>query len=111
MAKSKKSTGQLHIELVLKAYKIKFENEFKFLHHRKFRFDIAIPEEKIAIEYEGLMSSKSRHTSIKGYSADCDKYNLAAINGWKVLRFTALNYKDFNYVLKELINNQFKKEF
>jgi hypothetical protein len=28
-------------------------------------FDPAFPEEKIAIEYEGIVSRKSRHTTIK----------------------------------------------
>jgi hypothetical protein len=93
-----KPVGLQHIELILKSKKINFENEFKFLHDRKFRFDIAMPEKKIAIEYEGLAISskgiKSRHTTNVGYSNDCIKYNLAIVNGWKVLRFTAYNYEE-----------------
>ena len=89
-----KPVGLQHIELVLLSRKIKFVNEHQFLTDRKFRFDVAIPERKIAIEYEGLnIGSKSRHTTNFGYSNDCIKYNLAAVNGWKVLRFTSQNYK------------------
>jgi hypothetical protein len=48
----------------------------------------------VALEIEGLMSSgKSRHTSWKGYSADCEKYNLAALEGWIVIRATQIHLR------------------
>ena len=87
-----KFTGKDYIHYSLQQLKVSFETEYKFLPNRKFRFDFAIPDKKIAIEYEGLISRKSRHTTIKGYSNDTEKYNLAAINGWCVLRYTILNY-------------------
>lgn len=69
--------------------------EHKFLKDRRYRFDWAIPELMIAIEYEGIFNClKSRHTTLKGYSSDLDKYNLAVTNGWKVLRYSALNFKN-----------------
>jgi hypothetical protein len=69
--------------------------EYKFLSDRKFRFDWAIPELMIAFEYEGgVFSAHSGHTSGRGYSSNCEKYNLAALNGWKVIRFTAMHIKD-----------------
>lgn len=46
----------------------------------------------LAIEYEGLMAEKSRHTTIDGFTGDCDKYNAAVLLGYKVLRYTAKNY-------------------
>lgn len=72
------------------------ELEFALVNKRKFRFDWAIEGAglKIAIEYEGLMSKKSRHTTNTGYTKDTDKYNMALALGWKPIRFTALNYKD-----------------
>ena len=70
------------------------EEEYKFHAERKFRFDWAIPGIMVAVEYEGLMSDKSGHTTITGYTKDTEKYNLAQSGGWKVLRFTALNYND-----------------
>ena len=66
--------------------------ELKFDELRKFRFDYAIPSLKIAIEFEGIMSAKSRHTTVTGYTNDCVKYNLATCSGWRVLRYTAKNY-------------------
>ena len=65
--------------------------EFAFHPTRRWRFDLAIPEKKIAVEYEGLFALKSRHTTPKGYTADCDKYNEAQSLGWTVIRVTALN--------------------
>lgn len=71
-----------------------YVEELEFHHQRKFRFDWAIPSVKLAIEYEGVFSKKSRHTTISGYTTDCEKYNLAQLEGWKVLRYTAKNYND-----------------
>lgn len=71
-----------------------YVEEFRFHPTRKFRFDWAIPSLKIAIEFEGLMSKKSRHTTVTGYSNDCRKYNSAQILGWKVLRYTVINHKE-----------------
>lgn len=80
-----------------------YVEELKFHHERLFRFDWAIPKMKLAIEYEGLMSQKSGHTTVSGYTKDCDKYNLAQIEGWKVLRYTAINYNDLGNDLRKLI--------
>ena len=77
--------------------------EFEFHHKRLFRFDWSIPSLKIAIEYEGIFSKKSGHTTISGYTKDCTKYNLAAIEGWKVLRYTAKNYSDLGNDLDILL--------
>lgn len=86
------SSGSDNIHYILKSLKIDFVSEYKFLTNRKFRFDFAIVKDKIAIEYEGIVGYKSRHTSITGYTKDTEKYNLAVINGWRVLRYTQLNY-------------------
>lgn len=77
--------------------------ELQFDNIRKFRFDWAIPDKMIAIEYEGVFSKKSRHTTITGYTNDCTKYNLALRNGWRVLRYTAKNYHMLEDDLKNLI--------
>ncbi len=72
---------------------IEHVREYKFLANRKFRFDIAIPDKKIAIEFEGGIFSGGRHTRGKGYARDVEKYNLAVLEGWKVLRYTTENTK------------------
>lgn len=81
-----------------------YVSEHKFDEVRRFRFDWAIPSLKIGIEFEGLISEKSRHTTIKGYSGDCSKYNYAACSGWVVLRYTVINYLELEKDLMKLIN-------
>lgn len=64
-----------------------FIREHRFHPVRKWRFDFAWPQLMIACEVEGLHPGRGRHQTIKGYTADCEKYNEAAIMGWLVLRF------------------------
>ena len=63
------------------------EIEYRLHNVRQWRFDGAYPEYKIAYEIEGGVYSGGRHTRPKGFIDDCEKYNTAAIMGWKVLRF------------------------
>ena len=91
------------MKLILQLMKIDFVAEHKFHEERKWRFDIAIPSLKIAIEYEGIMSRKSRHTTVTGYTKDCEKYNAATIAGWRVLRYNAINYKSLGDDLMMLL--------
>lgn len=65
------------------------EPEYKFLDNRKFRFDFAHPQAKIAIEIEGAVYANGRHTRGAGYTLDCEKYNLAQLAGWRVFRLTS----------------------
>ncbi len=92
------------IRFMLKLAKIEFVEEHVFHPTRKWRFDFAILDKKIAIEYEGIFGKgKSRHTTVSGYTADAEKYNAAVMEGWKVLRYTAKNYKNVIEDLNELI--------
>ena len=102
-AMEKVPVGIVFIQEQLLAAGITHIQEFRFSEDRKYRFDFAIVDKKIAIEYEGLMSKKSRHTTISGYTKDAEKYNLAQSMGWKVYRYTAKNYKDFQRDLKTMI--------
>lgn len=56
---------------------------------RKWAFDFAWPELRIAAECEGGTWSGGRHTRGSGFESDCEKYNEAALMGWRVLRFTS----------------------
>lgn len=62
--------------------------EYRFYDKRRWRFDFAIPSRKIAIEIEGGVWTNGRHTRGKGYIGDMEKYNFAALLGWRILRFT-----------------------
>jgi len=80
------------IAFQIKAAKLpKPEEEFKFHPERKWRFDFAYPDKKIAIECEGGTWAKKagRHNRGVGFRNDCVKYNHASMLGWIVLRFTS----------------------
>ena len=63
--------------------------EYRFHPTRKWRFDLAWPSRLLAVECEGGMWTKGAHTRGKHFESDCEKYNEAAILGWRVLRYTA----------------------
>lgn len=63
--------------------------EYKFHPNRRWRFDFAWPELRIALEIEGGTRINGRHNRHAGYQADCEKYNEAQLLGWIVLRVTS----------------------
>jgi len=67
-----------------------YVREHRFHPVRMWRFDFAFPERKIGIECEGGIWSPDggRHNRGSGYEADAEKYNEAALHGWRVFRFT-----------------------
>lgn len=60
---------------------------------KDWRFDFAIPDKKIAVEIEGGIWIKGRHTRGSGFKQDCEKYANALILGWRVLRVTGQHVK------------------
>lgn len=70
--------------------------EYRFHETRKFRFDFAWIEEKLAVEIEGGIWINGGHNRGVGYSKDMEKYNLATLRGWKVLRFAPKDIKNEN---------------
>lgn len=78
---------------------LNLEEEYRFHEERRFRFDFAIKEMMLALEYDGLNSDKSGHTTLVGYTKDKEKDSLAQSLGWRVIRLTVLNYKQ---VFREL---------
>ena len=75
-----------------------YEREYRFAPPRHWRFDFAWPAVKLAVEIEGGVWSRGRHTRGKGFIADCDKYNAATMLGWRVLRFTRQHLEDSDYI-------------
>ena len=64
------------------------EREYRFHPTRRWKFDFCWPSKMVAVELEGGTWTGGRHTRPVGFEQDCEKYNEAAIMGWKVLRFT-----------------------
>lgn len=71
--------SQLHVECV---------KEHRFYKPRRWRFDYAIPAHKIAVEVEGGVWTGGRHIRPQGFLGDIEKYNTAALLGWRVFRTT-----------------------
>jgi hypothetical protein len=64
------------------------ERECRFHPVRRWRFDMAWPEYRVACEVEGGTWSTGRHVRGRGFERDCTKYNEAALAGWLVVRVT-----------------------
>ena len=68
--------------------KVECVKEHRFHPKRKWRFDYAIPEYKIALEVEGGVWTGGRHIRAQGFLGDMEKYNTATLMGWRVFRTT-----------------------
>lgn len=53
---------------------------------RRFRFDVAWPKQRVALECDGGAFISGRHATGTGIRSDCEKFSLAAGLGWRVLR-------------------------
>ena len=63
------------------------ESEHRFASPRRWRFDFAWPVEKLAVEIDGLVwNNRGGHQTVAGIMADCEKYETALLNGWRVYR-------------------------
>lgn len=77
--------------------------EFAFAKPRRWRFDFCWPEQRIALEQEGGVWVRGRHTRGTGYLRDLEKYNEAAVRGYIVIRCTPDQLQDgtaFTWVQK-----------
>lgn len=66
--------------------------EYRFC-ERRWRFDYAWINDKIALEIEGGVWTRGRHTRGKGAIGDMSKYNRATVLGWRVIRCTPQQVK------------------
>ena len=68
--------------------------EYRFAPPRRWRFDIAWPDIRIALEQDGGIWTRGRHSRGAGQLADMEKLNEAARLGWRVGRFTPAQVRD-----------------
>ena len=81
------------------------EYRFALVHGRRWRFDYAWPELRVAVEIDGGGFVHGRHHRPAGFAEDCVKLNTAAIDGWIVLRATPAQVRDgsiFEFVRRAL---------
>jgi very-short-patch-repair endonuclease len=65
--------------------------EYRFHPVRKFRWDWAWPEARLALEVEGGVWSGGAHGRGTGIVRDMEKSTLAAEEGWRIIRVTPSN--------------------
>lgn len=61
---------------------------------RKWRFDFAWPEQRVALEVEGGTWIKGKHSTGVGIQRDIEKGNFAQLLGWLVIRATKQMVED-----------------
>jgi very-short-patch-repair endonuclease len=62
------------------------KREYRFHPTRKWRFDLAWPEQLVAVEVDGGGFVEGRHGRGAGLRSDSEKFSEAAAMGWRVLR-------------------------
>lgn len=63
--------------------------EFRFDDRRRWRFDVAWPDYRVAVELDGLVrGGRGGHQTIEGITRQHEKANAAVLAGWLLLRFT-----------------------
>lgn len=74
--------------------------EYRFHPQRRWRFDLAWPAHRVAVEVDGgqWMAGGGRHNT----DADREKLNAAAIAGWRVLRYSPRQLRDIERVAREI---------
>lgn len=90
-----KPTGLEVLEKVLNSLPNNFYKEYKPIPNRDFRIDFAELDKKVAIEFEGgiFLTHGGSHRNLKTYLKDIEKYNLLAMNGWRLFRVTSKETK------------------
>ena len=76
-------------ELHLKARNVTaFEREYRFHPKRRWRLDFAWPVHKLAVEIQGGIFTRGRHTRGAALTREYEKLNAAQLLGWTVLLVT-----------------------
>ena len=74
--------------LLRKAKLTGWKRQYKYVTNRRFSADFAFPLEKLIVEVDGGIYTRRAHGSVTGIIADMNRSNLAAQNGFRVMRFT-----------------------
>jgi len=86
------------LDLILRSFDLDPVHEYRFHPERQWRFDLAIPQLMLAIEYHGHSAfqggKQSGHSTVIGLTNDCEKINQARVLGWTVLAFTTFHFRE-----------------
>ena len=70
------------------------EREHRFHETRKWRFDLAWPQIRLAVEIQGGSFVGGGHNRAGQQAKDYEKLNEAQRQGWRVLQFNTMQLKD-----------------
>lgn len=110
--KAKKDIQSANLRILQSELSATWEAEVKFHPDRRWRFDFADWASMVAIEIEGGVFVRGRHSRGKGMIADMEKYNAATSMGWRVFRVTPGQFGSeamFSDVLLLLRNDELRK--
>lgn len=64
--------------------------EYRFAAPRRWRFDVAWPDAKVAVEFQGQHGPAHRgyYRGTSGLQLDCEKFCAAAADGWRLFPVT-----------------------
>lgn len=79
------------------------EREYRFHPTRKWRLDYFFPSLQLAVEKEGGVWIRGRHTHPAGFLKDIEKYNELSLAGISLLRFTPKQINDGEAVSKVVL--------
>ncbi len=68
--------------------------EYKFHPTRRWKFDFAWPDKKIGCEVDGGLWTFGRHNRPVTMIKDNEKFNNAALLGWRIFKFTPQQFKN-----------------
>ena len=97
------SKDKLILEVILSEIPKDFHTELKLIPNRKFRCDYVCLEAKIVIELEGGIWIQGRHTRASGFVKDVEKYNLIALEGYRIFRVTSEQTKEPDKLKKDIM--------
>ena len=74
--------------------------EYRFHATRRWRFDFAWPKQRVAVECDGgqWKARGGRHAR----DSDREKLNAAAVDGWRVLRYSGKMLQEPKKVIKQV---------
>lgn len=88
-AASKRPLAGYSIDSLCRAMRLPVPvGEHRFHPTRRWRFDWAWTEQKVALEIDGGIWVQGRHTRGSGRARDMTKFSEAAIFGWRILYCT-----------------------
>lgn len=86
-----KLAKEFHLQILGEG--LRMEMEHRFHPKRRWRFDFADIDLKVAVEVHGGTFSGGRHTRGVGFEKDREKMNTAQLMGWLVIEATSNQVK------------------